>query len=346
MTDDPFLVHKSRTVRCLWSHKRPSSNASGLPSCLITLARDFVVKQTGSEMQLDDLPNDALKRVFQQLSTNDRRIISLTKRKWQQLVAESWTRIDIRLGGTNYLDSASKQITWLLSLRLQRLHTLHLNLKGVELSGIAVDYLLFPFLDTLEQGAFSQLQTLHLSADMSLPGPLIHHSLQHLHLDMYALTAKIQCPKLSTLKIHATSMPGPTLFSPEALQEFEQLRTLHVSFQTSYLDDHNVSWFVLEGLSILRTLEQLILDLPDSVFINLALTPVLPTALAHLEIRCHRLEISAEALAAIGKLRVCLLRSFVLCVSPEVNAKFERHLCDDVPEGFKLQFGTGPFMLL
>ncbi|KAL0030854.1 hypothetical protein WJX77_009885 [Trebouxia sp. C0004] len=135
-------------------------------------------------MQLDDLPDDSLKQVFQQLSTNDRRIISLVQRKWQQLVAESWTRIDIRLGGTNYLDSASKQITWLLSLRLQRLHTLHLNLKGVELSGIAVDYLLFPFLDTLEQGAFSQLQTLHLSADMSLPGPLIHHSLQHLQLDM------------------------------------------------------------------------------------------------------------------------------------------------------------------
>ncbi len=103
---------------------------------------------------------------------------------------------------------------------------------------------------------------------------------------------------------------------------------------------------VVKQIRSVMTLEQLILDLPDSVFINLVSTPVLPPALAHLEIRCHGLEVSAVALAAIGKVRVCLLRSFVLCVSPEVNAAFERHLCDDVPEGFKLQFGTGPFMLL
>ena len=296
------------------------------------------------QLHLHDLPDDALKYVLQKLPTDDRRTASLTNHKWQRLVAESWTGINIQLGGTNYLDSASKQIKWLLSLQLQRLHTLHLNLKGVELSGIAVDYLLFPLLDTFEQGAFSQLRTLHLSADMSLPGPLVHSSLQNLYLDMYALTAKVQCPQLLALRIHTISMPGPTLFSSEALSGFPLLNKLHLSFQACYLEYECVSWFLVSGLSMLVTLEQLIFELPDAVSVNLPVAPDFPVSLAHLEMHCHALDISPDALTAMDQLSVCSL--WCLCsISGELPARFQRQFCNEVPLGYKLRFGNGPFCL-
>ena len=240
---------------------------------------------------LDDLPDDALKQIFQQLSTEERRAISRTSRKWQRLIAESWNVIDVRLGGTNYLDSASKQIKWLLSLQLKRLACLRLYLKGVELSGIGVDYLLGPLLDMLEQGAFPELTTLYLAADMSLPGSLIHSGLKHLHLDMYALTATIQCPQLQTLHLRTVSMPGPTLFSEETLHQsgFQKLKRMHLEFYVNYLDEPYASWFVLEGLGLLTSLQHLVLDFPLSIDIDLSKVPVLPVDLTYLELHCGKM---------------------------------------------------------
>ena len=243
---------------------------------------------------LDELPDDALKQIFQQLSTEERRVISRTSRKWQRLIAESWDLIDIRLGGTNYLDSASKQIKWLLSLQLKRLACLRLHLKGVELSGIGVDYLLGPLLDLLEQGAFPELMTLHLAADMSLPGSLIHKGLQHLHLNIYALTATIQCPQLQTLFLRTVSMPGPTLFSKEALGQtrFQKLTDMHLVFDASYLDEPQASWFISEGLGLLTSLRHVNLSFPEGIDIDLTNLPVFPANLTYLELRCGKMHTS------------------------------------------------------
>ena len=245
---------------------------------------------------LDELPDDTLKQIFQQMSTEERRAISRTSRKWQRLVAESWDVIDVRLGGTNYLDSASKQINWLLSLQLKRLVCLRLHLKGVELSGTGVDYLLGPLLDLLEQGAFPKLVALYLAADMSLPGSLVHSGLQHLYLDMYALTAHIQCPQLQTLFLHTVSMPGPTLFSEEALgqRRFQELTKMHLVFNASYLDEPNASWFILEGLSLLTSLRHVGLDFPQSIDIDLSKLPVFPANLTYLEVRCGEMHTSKQ----------------------------------------------------
>ena len=306
------------------------------------------------ELRLDDLPDDALKHVFHRLSTNTRRTISLTNHKWQRLVAESWTIIDVRLGGTNYLDSASLQIKWLLSLQLQHLQKLHLNLKGVELSGIAVDYLVGPLLDVLEQGTFSQLHTFDLAADMSLPGPLIHDKLQHLHLDMYALTATIQCPQLLTLKVTTTSMPGPTLFSTEALAVFQRLRTLSLCFQACYLDDSNASWFLLEGMGILTALQHVFIMFPGSLALQLSTVPAFPAELHHLELYIATLSISAEALSAVSRIENCLVTCSVLLTGASNTALATEMVVTDLLKslggrfdgsGFQLQSGKGPFVL-
>lgn len=243
---------------------------------------------------LNELPDDVLKQIFQQLSTEERRAISRTSRKWQRLIAESWNVIDVRLGGSNYLDSASKQIKWLLSLRLKGLACLRLHLKGVELSGIGVDYLLGPLLDLLEQGAFPVLTTLYLAADMSLPGALIHSGLQHLRLDIYALTATIQCPQLQTLFLRTVSMPGPTLFSKEALGQtgFQELIKMHLVFDVSYLDEPNAAWFVQEGLGLLTSLRHAILDFPKSIDIDLSKLPIFPPNLDYLELHCGEMQAS------------------------------------------------------
>lgn len=257
---------------------------------------------------LDDLPDDALQQIFQHLSTEERRTVSRTSHKWQRLIAESWTVIQIRLGGTNYLDSASKQMTWLMSLQLEHLACLRLHLKGVELSGIGVDYLLGPLLDLLEQGALPELTTLQLAADMSLPGSLIHSGLQHLHLDMYALTATIQCPQLQTLFVRTVSMPGPTLFSPEALAVFQKLKRLHLVFATSYLDEPDTSWFILEGLSLLTALQVVVLDFPKGINIHLCKAPAFPADLTHLELRCSSLiNMEVAATVEILALTTCLM---------------------------------------
>ena len=81
---------------------------------------------------LEDLNEDALKRILQCLPTDQRRTLSTASKKWQRLISESWVDIDLHLGGKNYLDSASKQNTWLLSLQLQQLQTLRLHFKGFE----------------------------------------------------------------------------------------------------------------------------------------------------------------------------------------------------------------------
>lgn len=269
---------------------------------------------------LDDLPDDALQHVFQHMSTEERRTIVGTSHKWQRLIAESWTSIDIRLGGANFLDSASRQIKWLLSLQLGHLARLALHLKGVELSGIGVDYLLGPLLDLLEKGAFPALTNLYLAADMSLPGPLIHKGLQHLQLDMYALTATIQCPQLQTLHIRTVSMPGPTFFSKEALAVFQKLTSLHLVFQTSYLDEPNASWFVLEGLGLLVSLQHVVLDFPQGIDIHLTKAPAFPPCLNHLELRCSRMEVEVAASRAIYMLNSCCVWYDVLQMNAELDA--------------------------
>ncbi|KAL3155372.1 hypothetical protein ABBQ38_010933 [Trebouxia sp. C0009 RCD-2024] len=268
------------------------------------LGRDPVLPDSA----LDDLPDDALQQIFQHLSTEDRRTISRTSRKWQRLIAGSWTVIEIWLGGTNYLDSASKQMTWLLSLQLEHLACLRLHLKGFELSGIGVDYLLGPLLDMLEQGALPELTTLQLAADMSLPGSLIHDGLQHLHLDMYALTATIQCPRLQTLFVRTVSMPGPTLFSTEALAVFQELKRLHLVFDASYLDAPDTSWFILEGLGLLTELQHLVLDFPKGIDIQLRKAPAFPANFTHFELRCNTLiGMDVPATMKILALKSCLM---------------------------------------
>ena len=256
---------------------------------------------TDREFQLDELPDDALKAIIQQLSTYTRRDLCLVSRKWRRLIAESWDAIAISLQGANYLDSASFQLKWLLSLQLQQLQKLSLALKGVELSGIEVDYLLGPLLDVLEQGGFPQLQSLYLAADMSLPGPLCHNSLQFLWLDVYALTAAIECPQLLQLRLCTVSMPGPPLFSEEALKPLQQLTKLLLRFHACFLDDPNASWFVTNGLSYLSALQHAGIVLPTSVNMAMLRQPVFPTQLSHLELYCNELTLSADAVIALTK---------------------------------------------
>lgn len=254
---------------------------------------------TDREFQLDELPDDALKAIIQQLSTYTRRDLCLVSRKWRRLIAESWNTIAISLQGANYLDSASFQLKWLLSLQLQQLQKLTLALKGVELTGIEVDYLLGPLLDVLEQGGFPQLQTLYLAADMSLPGPLCHNKLQSLILDVYALTAFIKCPQLVELSLCAVSMPGPTWFSEEALKPLQQLTKLQLSFHACFLDDPNASWFVTDGLSYLSALQHAVITLPRSVNVAMLRQPVFPTQLSHLELYCYELVLRVDAVKAL-----------------------------------------------
>ena len=302
--------------------------------------------QEPSGSGLDDLPDDTLQYIFQRLPTEERRTISSTSHKWQRLVAESWTLLDIRLGGANYLDSASRQIKWLLSLQLSHLACLNLHLKGVELSGIGVDYLLGPLLDLLEQGAFPVLTTLTLAADMSLPGPLIHKDLQCLHLDMYALTATIQCPQLQTLHIRTVSMPGPTFFSKEALAVFQKLTSLDLVFETSYLDEPNASWFILEGLGLLVSLQHVVLDFPQGIDIHLNEAPAFPPCLTHLELRCSRMEVEIAASRAIYMLNSCCVLYDVLQMNAEFDALQQLALraCRNV-HSRRLKHGPGPFAL-
>ena len=284
---------------------RQSGLVGRVLSCMIAiLGREAALPASA----LDDLPDDALQQIFQHLSTEDRRTISRTCHKWQRLIAESWSMIEIRLGGTNYLDSASKQMTWLLALQLEHLTCLRLHLKGVELSGIGVDYLLGPLLDMLEQGAFPELTTLQLAADMSLPGSLIHNGLQHLHLDMYALTATIQCPQLQTLFVRTVSMPGPTLFSTEALGVFQELKRIRLVFDASYLDEPDTSWFILVGLGLLTALQHVVLDFPKGINIQLCKAPAFPANLTHFELRCNTLiGMDVPATMKILALKSCLM---------------------------------------
>ena len=303
-------------------------------------------EQDPSCSDVNHLPDDTLQHIFRQLSTEERRTISSTCRKWQRLVAQSWVLIDIRLGGANYLDSAGKQIKWLLGLQLHHLKRLNLHLKELELSGIGVDYLLGPLLDLLEQGAFPELATLLLEADISLPGPLVHKQLKHLHLDMYALTATVQCPQLQTLHVGTVSMPGPTIFSEEALSVFQQLNSLHLVFQISYLDEPNASWFIMEGLGMLTCLEHVVLNFPQGVDVHLTQAPAFPPRLTHLELRCRKLEVQVAASRAIYMLNSCCVVYDVLQMNAELDALQQLALrkCRNAHRHL-LKHGPGPFTL-
>ena len=75
-------------------------------------------------VQLEDLPDLALKEVLQNLSTDQRRRLSCTSQRFRRLIGESWTHISIALEGSNLVDSANLQLKWLLArdvFRLERL---------------------------------------------------------------------------------------------------------------------------------------------------------------------------------------------------------------------------------
>lgn len=305
---------------------------------------------------LEDLNEDSLKRILECLSTDQRRTLSRASKKWQRLIAESWVDIDLRLGGKNYLDSASKQITWLQSLHLQQLQTLRLHFKGFELSGISVDYLVGPLLELFEQGRFAQLHTFQLGADMSLPDELVSTTVQDLALDVYALTAHIKCPHLTKLNLKTVSMPGPTFFSTIALQDWQHLVRLELAFRTCYLDDSQAAWFITNGLCILRDLQEVVVAFPSKLNIHLPDKPCFGNALRHLEISCKNMFVSVAAAQGLSMVQNLLLVCCGLCVIPDfAHANpAEREVLDQ--QGFavtpclssvgtKVQCGTGPFEL-
>ena len=301
-------------------------------------------------MLLDDLPEDALKQILQCLTTDERRNLTSVNKKWNRLIAESWTEIEICVGGKNLLDSANKQIQWMLrSLELQQLQVLRLDFKGFELSGISVDYLLGPLLELFEQGNFSQLHTFELAADMSLPDELVSGTIQNLALDVYALTTYIRCPRLQKLKLTTVSMPGPTLFSLEALQIWQQLESIDLEFRTCYLDDVPASWFLAEGLNALSNLQQAVVAFPAKLRVQVPQAEFC-SALRHLEVSCRSLVLSCKAAARLSMLQDLLLICNGFCMIESDCAADKPDTCqalDVVPcstkIGSKIQCGNGPF---
>ena len=75
-------------------------------------------------VQLEDLPDLALKEVLQKVSTDQRRRLSCTSRRFRRLIGESWTHISIALEGSNLVDSANLQLKWLLARDVFRLEKL------------------------------------------------------------------------------------------------------------------------------------------------------------------------------------------------------------------------------
>lgn len=303
-------------------------------------------------MHIEDLPDDALKRILQCLSTDQRRTLSVVNKKWQRLIGESWTELALCVGGKNYLDSANKQIQWLLQLDLQQLQVMQLDFKGFELSGISVDYLIGPLLELLEQGRFGKLHTFEFAADMSLPDDLVSETVLDLTLDVYALTTYIRCPCLRHLKLTAVSMPGPTLFSKEALQTWRELETINVKFRTCYLDDAPAAWFLEEGLHILHRLKQATIALPSKLRLQMSQAQ-LCDALKHLEVSCRSLVLSVQALTSLRKLQNVLLVCNGVCVvqhncsvgSDDVLSQASLNVvpCSTMV-GTKIQSGQGPFV--
>ena len=304
-------------------------------------------------MQLDDLSEDALTQILQRLSTDQRRSLAIVSKKWQRLITDSWVWLHLRVEGKNLLDSANKQIQWTLhTLHLQRLQVLQLDFKGFELSGISVDYLLGPLLELLEQGRFSELHSFTLAADMSLPDDLVSDTIQHLTLDVYALTTYIRCPQLQSLKLTTVSMPGPTFFSTEALETWQQLQTLDLQFRTCYLDDAPASWFLAEGLHILSSLQQAVIAFPVKLRVPVPQAEFCD-ALKHLEVSCRSLVLSFMAAASLSRLQNLLLVCNGMCVVEHdcpVAATDKLDYCqalDVVPcstkVGSKVQCGRGPF---
>lgn len=305
-------------------------------------------------MHIEDLPGDVLKRILQCLSTDQRRTLSSVSKKWQRLITDSWIELALSVGGKNYLDSANKQIQWVLQLNLQQLQVLHLDFKGFELSGISVDYLLGPLLDLLEQGKFSQLENFELVADLSLPDDLVSDTIRFLVLDVYALTTYIRCPSLQSLKLTTVSMPGPTLFSAEALQAWQELETLDFAFRTCYLDDAPGSWFLAEGLYILHKLQHAVIAFPVKLGVQVSQAQ-LCAALQHLEVSCRSLVLSLQAATALSKLQNVLLVCNGVCVIQhdypvDSPVLLSQPLTLDVVScttktGTKVQHGKGPFTL-
>ena len=75
-------------------------------------------------VQLEDLPDLALKEVLQNINTDQRRRLSCTSRRFRRLIGESWTHISIALEGSNLVDSANLQLKWLLARDVSRLEML------------------------------------------------------------------------------------------------------------------------------------------------------------------------------------------------------------------------------
>ena len=92
-----------------------------LHTCLLQLNSCLTCLQM---VQLEDLPDLALKEVLQNLSTDHRRRLSCTSRRFRRLIGESWTHIRIALEGSNLVDSANLQLKWLLARDVFRLEKL------------------------------------------------------------------------------------------------------------------------------------------------------------------------------------------------------------------------------
>ena len=75
-------------------------------------------------VQLEDLPDLALKEILQNINTDQRRRLSCTSRRFRRLIGESWTHISIALEGSNLVDSANLQLKWLLARDVSRLEML------------------------------------------------------------------------------------------------------------------------------------------------------------------------------------------------------------------------------
>lgn len=309
------------------------------------------------EFQLDELPDDVLKAVFQQLSTYARRNLCLVSRKWQRLVAQSWDDITISLHGASYHNVARSQLDWLLLQQLQNLQQLSLALKGVHLSGTDGHHLLKPLLDVLQQEGLPKLHTLRLqslAAGTSLPGPLCHSRLKSLYLDIFALTDAIQCPQLLELTLCTVSMPGPSFFSETALQPLTQLKKLQLWFKQCNSDHRSAcfsaSWIITLGLSHLHALQYAKMVLPRSstsiadifelpVDIYVWQLPVFPPELSHLELHCQGLDLAGQTvLTALKKLP----NLFVLFENLTDVESASQELSDLGRQGY-IMVGDGPF---
>ena len=82
------VVHVGHMTVYIALHLEARALAGTTPSADRRMKAVQGLEEVSTTSALDDLPDDALKQIFQQLSTEERRAISRTSRKWQRLIAE------------------------------------------------------------------------------------------------------------------------------------------------------------------------------------------------------------------------------------------------------------------